>query len=363
MASAPVRVCLVAPVPPPYGGISHWVKMIHAYAEKSIGVTISIINTAPRGRSIYQKKLLRRVAVGIIGYILISIKLANELIRRRVDLVHITTSGRLAVFRDLGIVLLCKFFGVPVVYHIHFGRIPEIAGGGTLEWRIISLVVSFVRVVVAIDKATEEAVKIYLPNINIQLIPNCIDIQKLPSSLRGKGSARTAIFIGWIVPTKGIEELMAAWSDLKPEGWRLKIIGPGDPQYLRQLLKRYESTNVDFLGELPHDEAMAMLAVSDLFILPSYSEGFPNAVLEAMALGTAIVATEVGAVDEMLSGGCGILIKPRDIPSLKSAIRMTCSNSDLRTAMGERARVRAKEKYSLDVIFSIYFRLWCQLRK
>ena len=66
-----------------------------------------------------------------------------------------------------------------------------------------------------------------------------------------------------------------------------------------------------------HDDAMRMLANAEIFVLPSHTEGFPNAVLEAMALAKAIIASRVGAIPEMLADECGLLIEAKDVSGLK----------------------------------------------
>ena len=105
---------------------------------------------------------------------------------------------------------------------------------------------------------------------------------------------------------------------------------------------------------------MERMAACDLLVLPSYTEGFPNVVLEAMALGKAIVATDVGAIPEMLEAKCGLLVKPKDVQGLTTVLRSLLNDGNLRTELGNRARERALANYSIDVVFPRYMSLWRQ---
>jgi glycosyltransferase involved in cell wall biosynthesis len=138
----------------------------------------------------------------------------------------------------------------------------------------------------------------------------------------------------------------------------LQIIGPGDAAYREALIEKYQPKDLEFLGALPHEEVMARLAGCDLFVLPSYAEGFPNAVLEAMAQGKAIVATDVGAIPEMLDTGCGLLVSPKDVVGLKKALQSMLSDDRLRAETGERARARSSANYSIDAVFAEYATVW-----
>jgi glycosyltransferase involved in cell wall biosynthesis len=163
-----------------------------------------------------------------------------------------------------------------------------------------------------------------------------------------------------MIPTKGIEELVAAWSQLELTDWQLDIVGPGDQNYKDTLIGKYHTPSINFLGELGHGEAMTVLSDADCFVLPSYTEGFPNVVLEAMALGKPIIATSVGAIPEMLDGECGLVIKPRSINELKDAIQLLADDPNLRKTMGCRAQEKAQLEYSLEVVFDKYMNIWRQ---
>lgn len=293
MNKAPLRVCLVAPFPPPYGGIAHWTAMVCRYAAMRKDTEISLVNTAPTWRTIHSNGVLLRALGGGVQLVRDAFRLMTALRRNRFDVVHLTTSGHLAAVRDLAVSYVTSVFGVPLIYHIRFGRIPEIARANALEWRLIRKVMRRAASVIAIDNSTFAAVRAHAKEVNVCLIPNCVNTAELPAPGANTDVVQTALFVGWVVPTKGVGELVESWSKLGPAGWRLEIVGPVENAYKAQLQAKFETGTIDFVGPLSHKDAMVRMARCGLFVLPSYTEGFPNAVAEAMALGKPIIARAV----------------------------------------------------------------------
>ncbi len=333
--------------------------MILSHAEGREDIRLRLVNTA-RQRKVYDFGLLRRVIFGVIGLFGQVIQVQWQIIRG-CGIVHITTSGSLAVYRDLALIRVAKLYGVSIVYHIRFGRVPELARQDTREWRRILRAMRNCDCILAIDAATFDAVRAHLPDVRVARISNCVELSDLP---RGHiaGQIKTVVFVGWVIPTKGVTDLIQAWAQLSPLGWRLLIVGPGDPAYVRALQEGYEMNDVEFLGEKSHADAMQILAGAEILVLPSYSEGFPNVVLEAMALDKMVVATCVGAIPEMLGEECGILVSPGDVHALERALARATGDSDLRSRCGEAAGLRVAANYSVESVFSEYTRLWREIR-
>lgn len=332
--------------------------MILRHASMVEGVELTEVNTAPTWRSIHNNSLVVRALGGALQLLRDCVRVIRFLSQRRFDVIHLVTSGHLAAFRDLSVSYLASWFGVGLIYHIRFGRIPSLINGRSLEWRLIRMVMRRAAKVILIDAATFDAVRQAEPGFRVVLIPNCVDINALPQAVPREDGVRTALFLGWVVPTKGVGELVEAWKRLNPPGWRLDIVGPCDDSYRDSLIAGSESANFRFLGQLPHAEAMRLMAACDLFVLPSYTEGFPNVVVEAMALGRPIVASDVGAIPEMLGDGAGILVKSKDVVALAEGLRSIISDDGLRIRVAGRAFERARKLYSVEVVFRAYQDVW-----
>ena len=137
--------------------------------------------------------------------------------------------------------------------------------------------------------------------------------------------SKLVVFTGRLVAVKGLGELLLALRRLHDSGDRVEaaLIGDGPLEFeLRQRCAELNlSGSVHFLGSRSPEEIAEWLRASDLFCLPSYSEGCPNVVLEALACGRPVVATKVGGVPEIVDSGCGILVPPRDPEGLAAGIR------------------------------------------
>lgn len=353
-----LKICLVSPLPPPYGGISHWTNMVNEHAAKNEDVDLRVINTAPQWRSIHHTGYLLRIAGGSFQLLRDIARLVKTLAGSKFDAVHLNTSGELAAIRDLIISYLTTFFKVGLVYHIRFGRIPVIAYHNSLEWRLICKVMHRATTVIVIDKATFLAVKQFAPKVSVVYIPNFVNIANLPTRDIAIKEKKVALFVGWVIPAKGINELIDAWKKIKQNEWCLKIVGPIDSTYKELLMTMLPPQHIELIGELPHSETMVQMANCDLFVLPSYTEGFPNVIVEAMALGRPIVASDVGAIPEMLADGAGIVVKSKDSNALAEALEQVLSNSDLRKSLGSKAEMKANHIYSIDIVFNEYIKVW-----
>lgn len=355
-----MKLCLIAPVPPPYGGIANWYLLLSNYIEcKARDITVSTINIAPRKRATEGRCLWNRIVVSGIE-MLMKKKEMNTLLKMDCpDVIHMTTSGQLAIIRDVLLLKTARRHHVPTVYHIRFGRVPEISRQSTIEWKIMKMALRLASSVIAIDQETKAAIDFHLPMVKTRYIPNPFDLEKNQQIVSDK-KKKEVVFAGWVVKTKGIEELLVAWERVrvKYSDFLLKIVGPFHDKYFSFLQEKYSFENVLFTGELDHDSTLKTISEGEIFILPSYTEGFPNSILEAMACGKPVIATSVGAIPDMLRGECGVVIQPQKAAEIENALDVLLGNEEMRERMGTNAKLKVMEKYAIDVVFEQYYSLW-----
>jgi glycosyltransferase involved in cell wall biosynthesis len=178
-------------------------------------------------------------------------------------------------------------------------------------------------------------------------LPNAIDCDVFtPVRRQTKGLCRIAI-VARLSPEKAIHHLLEAFAEL-PEACRLNIIGDGSLRLQLQLLA--EQLRIDgrvaFLGV--RSDIPALLAETDIFVLPSLREGTPMALLEAMAAGCAVAASAVGNIPQIIrTGENGLLTVPGDTKSLVAALSALAADPALRGKLGIAARRFVTEQYSL----------------
>ena len=124
------------------------------------------------------------------------------------------------------------------------------------------------------------------------------------------------VYAGSLIPTKGLRELKQAFLELRPRHRRLQLamLGAG------ALRPELEGPGILLPGSCDTGTVARWMNAADVFTLPSYSEGCPNVVIEALACGRAVVASNVGGIPELLSGECGIMVPPADADKLAEAL-------------------------------------------
>jgi glycosyltransferase involved in cell wall biosynthesis len=289
----------------------------------------------------------------------------TDLLRReQVDLVHVSLSFSTLI--DFGLPELCHELGLPVVatFHVPYdSRFGLWQGISTAFYRLYAQsLASFDRVIIFSEQQKSLLEHYGVPADNVAVIPNGVDIQKYsPGKSDFKRTLDASALVGYlgrVDPEKNVDILIRAFQDVDAaEGVKLVIVGSGSEK--RRLDRRYGNARVVFTGQVIDEaERIAMLRAMDIFVLPSMVEGLSLSLLEAMACGTAPVATDVGSDGEALRGA-GIVVDTKDLDGqLRLALRTLIEFPDFRTELGHRARSRAVERYSLsdnlDRLLSVY---------
>ncbi len=150
-----------------------------------------------------------------------------------------------------------------------------------------------------------------------------------------------------------MRELLQAARGL-PEA-RFTLVGPPEPGFAATIEGELRALGdrVRVLPALPREEIFRLYREADVFVLPTWREGFPNVVIEAMAAGLPVVATPVGAIPEAIEDGrSGLLVPVRDAASLEAALRRLIDDPALRIAIGARARQRVEAVFAFESVIA-----------
>lgn len=172
------------------------------------------------------------------------------------------------------------------------------------------------------------------------------------------------LYVGWMIPEKGVVDLLDAFAVVadRLQGARLRLVGPLFDQrdyWIRELKRRQLAGQVELVGPVT-DRAALMLEMrrSALFVLPSHAEGLPVALLEAMVLGVACIASDVGAIADVLDHGhAGCLVPARSPDELAAEIVRLLSDATAREQLAAAAFARASTHYSTEAFVASYLRL------
>lgn len=291
------------------------------------------------------------------------------LLKRKPDLIHINTSlDQKAFWRDVAYLAVARLLGVKVVNQIHGGSLPQaFFTTAALTWLLKQALLASDAVVVLTTEELE-AYKAFDPRIRVSLVPNAIDDTSLIETERTQnldGTLRIA-YVGRLVKTKGLFEALDALKLLKDldVDFGFYIAGGGiDEVKLRRRVEELSLVDrVKFLGPVFGKAKTHLWMESDVFLFPTYSEGLPYALLEAMAAGCVPVVCPVGGIPDVMQDGVhGIFVPLRSPEAIADALLRLWKDDGLLRAMASNDRSRINENYTVSRLVSDFERIYKDL--
>jgi glycosyltransferase involved in cell wall biosynthesis len=173
-----------------------------------------------------------------------------------------------------------------------------------------------------------------------------------------KNGRKCVLYVGRVNEKKGVRDLIRAFEIVlsKQRDCILAVAGSGDKEYVEGLVKEVGKAGLDhhvyFLGPVPNREMPALMRAADIIAYATREgEGIPRALLEGMACGKPVVATEVAGIPEaVIDGVTGFLVKPRDIAALADRLSILLMDDPLRREMGLRARKHVETEFNYDTV-------------
>ena len=347
------------------GGIVVWAQNIVGYYHQQ--PTDVQLNVIPYDRKVGDGAsggMLKRAWSGIAEYRDAIKQTRNRLKEEQYDVLHLCTSASISLAKDIIVLRMAKRKKVKTVVHFHFGRIPELVQQGNWEWKLLKTVVKLADAAVTMDMKSYNTLREqdfknvhYLPNPLSQGIMQQIE-KEAATIVREE---RKLCFVGHVIPTKGVYELVEACKGITDV--KLHVFGKITPEVQEKMHKL--AANGDWLffrGEVDHQQVIRELLTTHIFVLPTYTEGFPNVILESMACGCAIATTPVGAIPEMLDMAstepCGLCCEPKDVESLRRNIQYFLDHPEKAREYGNRAVKRVNEMYAMPKVWEQMVGIW-----
>lgn len=243
---------------------------------------------------------------------------------------------------------------------------------GLIERIIIGLVLGSSSAIISLTQNMKSTIFKFWAQTAV-VIPNGVDWEKFSNLQRHEsrqnlniaGDEKIIIFVGSIRHVKGVEYLIEAIKIVKRKypSARLMLVGAVEHEKI-PLMERVTNSDlakyVQFIGNVPVDKIPIYMTASDIFVLPSISEGFPLVVLEAMASGLPVVATRVGGIPEIIiDGQNGFLVEPRNPAQIADRICLLLGNDDLRKEISIRNKANARSFgwnevcYKLECVYRV----------
>lgn len=260
------------------------------------------------------------------------------------QLCHINLSTGGSAVRKVIYAALCRVFGLPYVIHLHGGSYREFYAGLTAPFQaaVRGLFLRAERVIVLGSVWRDFVIsEIGVDPERALILPNAVS-GPAQSASKPSSEAPHLLFLGEIGPAKGTPELIEALANPKLQAldWTATLAGDGAVEALRQAIAAADlDSRITVPGWIEPDEVNALLARSQILVLPSHVENLPLSMLEGMAWGLCPVVTPVGAVPDVIRDGeNGLVVPVNDAANLTCALARLIEDEDLRADLAASAR-------------------------
>ncbi len=277
----------------------------------------------------------------------------RAIVREKIDLVHVNTAlTPLSIVRDAAFVRMARLAKRPVVLHLHGGRFLAQDFDNRFLANTAAKMLGSANIIIVLSELEKSIIKKRQPNLNVKVLENAVEIKVAPSQ-RPSNDEKTIIFLGRLHESKGLFDIIEACRTLKSENFdfRFNCFGAGD------LKNQFVAEMTAILGDrfyyggvISGAAKEKALNEADIFLLPSrYGEGLPMAMLEAMAAGCVVVASEMASVGSVIeTGENGFMIEPGNVSQLTKRLRSLLSGEENEESLSIKARATIAEKYDLN---------------
>jgi glycosyltransferase involved in cell wall biosynthesis len=329
-AGRPIRATIVSPGPQSEGGIRSVVERIYPRLAIRDDIHVTWLASQRAGSALGKFLFFLKALVKAFFYLPSS------------DVVHIHGAVHLSLLRKSAFIWLARLFRCRVIYHFHapqtvfedFFSLPGIRRSYALA------TLRQCDAIVVLSDSWETTVRKVLPDSTIVVIYNPV-MEAQPVAKTRHAENQDVLYLAHLIRRKGYDDLVKAFAIVvdKVPGARLVFCGSGETDEAQRLGEKLGiAANIVFRGWIAETDIAQALSSAAVFCLPSYDEGLPMGILEAMSSGVAIVTTPVGGVPDVLTHERNaLLVEPGDIDDLGEQLARLLIDADLRRRLADEA--------------------------
>ncbi|WP_230522489.1 MULTISPECIES: glycosyltransferase family 4 protein [Janthinobacterium] len=280
-------------------------------------------------------------------------------------LVHAHCSSRASFYRKSVLLALARGMGCKTIFHLHGGEFRQFTMdevGPVGRWWIRHTLEKS-SAVIGLSPSWAEFLQTFAPRAAVLVVANSVKLAALPPVLPEEEGR--LLFLGRVEKKKGVFELVEAVASLSAQFPHLRLVMGGEGALAEVRARAAElgiADRLELLGWIDPDQKAAEMERASIFVLPSYHEGLPMAMLEAMAAQKAVVVTTVGGIPEAVQDGInGLLIEPESVASLAGALQRLLADKPLRERLAAAGRATIEQRFDtelmLDKLATLYARL------
>lgn len=300
----------------------------------------------------------------VLGFLSAILKFLILLVRGGGDIVHIHTSSEISFGRKSFFIFLSLIFNRLIVISLHGGGFREFYGSRGIigRWWIRFSIRRSTRFIVLTDSWKQWTLSI-VPLASVCIIPNvCPDPCHIRQEIYLADFKNNILFLGRLEKEKGFKDLLSAVAYVRRSIPEVRLVcgGTGDESEVKKWVEKAGISDVvDLRGWISGYAKHECFQQAALLVLPSYIENLPMVIIEAMAAGLPIVASNVGGIPDVIeTGNEGLLVRPGDVIGLSEAIITILKDQTMRRDMAWNARRKYEKHYSpqrvipqLDLIY------------
>lgn len=269
------------------------------------------------------------------------------------DIIHIHSSFGASFYRKLPFIIMSSLAHKPIINHIHGSYIDEFYNNACrIKKALIRSIYGKCKYIIALSETWKEELGRIVPLHQIVVVENYGVIRENAVKEHfTKENHYQVLFLGFISKLKGCFDIPSIITNVANQIPKAKFVlaGIGDIKLVRKEIRPELLSHVQFPGWVGGKEKSAFLQQSDVFFLPSYSEGMPMSILDAMSYGMPIVSTLVGSIPEVVrEGQNGYLFIPGDTDGMAKALVNILQDDNLRKQLGRASADIVAAEYSLD---------------
>lgn len=286
------------------------------------------------------------------------------LVRGRVAIVHVHASSWISFWRKLPFILLACAARKPFIFHLHGGNFDGFYNAmGSLRKRLIRFVLDHAARIVVLSSQWSAWMHGVSANPRVVCIHNPVAV---PAEAVSPAPQLRVLFLGRMNRGKGIYDLLEVVARLRGRHPALRLICAGDGE-AEQVAARADELGIGDAVEIPGwvsaQARDALIAASTILVLPSYFEGLPMSVLEAMAAGMPAVTTSVGGIPDLIEDGIdGYMVTPGDKEALARVLDRLLADPALQRRIGTAARRKIEQRFSADVVVPRLEQLYAEMQ-
>ncbi len=279
----------------------------------------------------------------------------------RVDVVHINLASSGSTYRKLAIAGFACLLKVPYVVHLHGAEYRSFWREKGLMSLLIRHMFGRASQIIVLGQIWREFIERRVPIAagRVSVIPNGSPAPRLVH--QGGGNKIHILFLGRLGERKGVPQLLEALHRMRQlTNWHATLAGDGEIEATRaKAIDLAIGERVHLPGWVDGGDVARLIASADILVLPSFAENLPVSVIEGMAAGLSVVATPVGATEDIvIDGETGLLVPPGDVMALANALSRLVQDPALRAKLGSNAVLVHRQRLDLSPFTQAVSAVW-----